>query len=54
MFQDSFLLLVVFEIDLRAPEECETVSFTDFLRIVHITLDVLPVLKHRDSNTLSC
>lgn len=42
MFQDSFLLLVVFEIDLRATEECETVSFTDFLRIGHITQELFP------------
>lgn len=41
MFHDSFLLLV-FKNDLRATEECETVSFTDFLRIVHITHELFP------------
>ena len=46
-FMIFFLLLVVFEIDLRAPEECETVCFTDFLRIVHITHELF--LKRRYS-----
>ena len=41
MFQDSFLLLV-FKNDLRATEECETVCFTDFLRIGHITHELFP------------